>query len=156
MFKVYSASGEYKPKEDLVKNLFKLLCGIQNLKLRPSHPILDRELFQKYLESAQSPTRKPEFQVVDRLSVLANIARRKAFSLDDEQAKQLHAAFLEMFIQREAEVKIIEAENDSMPKVIPIPVKSLKSTPAQSNPQSQKKRPWKTRSVEKEMTSMAN
>lgn len=50
---VYSKSGEYSGEsEDIVKNLFKICCAIQNLKLKQrGHNQLDDELLKSYVDA---------------------------------------------------------------------------------------------------------
>jgi hypothetical protein len=48
---VYSKSGEYSgEKEDIIKNFFKVCCGILNLKLKQrGHNQLDDNLLKSYV-----------------------------------------------------------------------------------------------------------
>jgi hypothetical protein len=53
---IYSKSGEYSGEsEDIIKNLFKVLCGIMNFKLHQrGHNLLDDNLLHTYCEAIQT------------------------------------------------------------------------------------------------------
>jgi len=52
-FMFFSKSGQYSGEsEDIIKNLFKICCGIQNLKLKQrGHNPLDQKLLKSYTSS---------------------------------------------------------------------------------------------------------
>ena len=66
-FMVYSKSGEYTGEsEDIIKNLFKILCGIMNLKLNQrAHNYCDEKLLITYCEAIKINLEDPDFTIMD-------------------------------------------------------------------------------------------
>lgn len=64
---VFSMSGEYSGEsEDIIKNMFKILCGIMNFKLMTrGHNQLDERLLHTYCESIQINYDDPDFTLMD-------------------------------------------------------------------------------------------
>jgi hypothetical protein len=65
---VYSKSGEYTGEsEDIIKNLFKVLCGIMDLKLsqRRSNNYCDEKLLITYCEAIKINLEEPDFTIMD-------------------------------------------------------------------------------------------
>ena len=80
---VYSNSGEYTGEsEDIVKNLFKVCCGIQNIKLKQrGHNPLDDELLRQYVSAVNYNHADPDFVLMDQFHTIKSLINRKAFSL---------------------------------------------------------------------------
>jgi hypothetical protein len=66
-FMVYSKSGEYTGEsEDIIKNLFKVLCGIVNFKLQQrGHNQLSEQLLKTYGEAIKFIKDEPNFTIMD-------------------------------------------------------------------------------------------
>ena len=64
---VYSRSGEYSGEsEDIVKNLFKICCAIQNFKLKQrGHNQLDDQLLRQYVGAINYNHEEPDFVLMD-------------------------------------------------------------------------------------------
>jgi len=101
-FMIYSKSGEYSGEsEDIIKNLFKILCGCMNFKLHQrGHNLLDDNLLQTYCEAIQTNQDDPDFTIMDQLHTIKNLVTRKAFSLSQAQIKYVHKKFKNLFKQR--------------------------------------------------------
>jgi len=80
---VYSQSGEYSGEsEDIIKNLFKICCGILNLKLKQrGHNQLDTKLLYSYIDAINFDHPNPDFIVMDQLNTIKSLINRKAFTL---------------------------------------------------------------------------
>lgn len=100
---VYSKSGEYSGEsEDIIKNLFKILCGIQNFKLKQrGHNGLDEKLLRTYCGAIRYSAEDPDFTVMDQLNTIKSLINRKAFSLSENQIGFLHQKFNNFYKQRE-------------------------------------------------------
>lgn len=81
---VHSKSGEYSgEKEDIVKNLFKICCGICNLKIKQrGHNLLDDKLLRTYVDAIRYDNTNPDFVLMDQLNIIRSLINRKAFSLN--------------------------------------------------------------------------
>jgi phage gp36-like protein len=64
---VFSKSGEYTGEsEDIIKNLFKVLCGIMNFKLQQrGHNQLSEQLLKTYGEAIKFIQDEPNFTNMD-------------------------------------------------------------------------------------------
>lgn len=80
---VYSKSGEYSGEnEDIIKNLFKVCCGINNIKIKQrGHNILDDKLLQSYVGSICFDRSDPDDIIMDQLNTIKALINRKSFSL---------------------------------------------------------------------------
>lgn len=103
-FLVYSRSGEYTGEaEDIIKNLFKVLCGIMNLKLHQrGHNQLSEELLRTYAEAIKFYEDEPDYTTMDMLHTIKNLINRKAFSLSETQLEYLHNKFRDFFYNRQS------------------------------------------------------
>ncbi len=106
---VYSASGEYSGEsEDIVKNLFKVCCGIQNFKLKQrGHNQLDTKLLYSYVDAINFQHPNPDFIVMDQLNTIKSLVNCKAFMLTHSQIEYLHDKFKNFHNQRR---EFMEAE----------------------------------------------
>jgi hypothetical protein len=82
-FMIYSKSGEYTGEsEDIIKNLFKVLCGILNLQIRQrGHNQLSEDLLKTYCEAIKPNEEEPDFTIMDQLHTIKNLINRKSFTL---------------------------------------------------------------------------
>lgn len=64
---VYSKSGEYTGEsEDIIKNLFKICCGIMNLQIKQrGHNQLDDKLLNSYCQAINFKHENPDFIIMD-------------------------------------------------------------------------------------------
>ncbi len=81
---VYSKSGEYSgEKEDIIKNFFKVCCGILNLKLKQrGHNQLDDNLLKSYVGAINYNHQIPEFITMDQFHTIKSLINRKAYCLN--------------------------------------------------------------------------
>jgi hypothetical protein len=114
-FLVYSRSGEYTGEaEDIIKNLFKVLCGIMNLKLHQrGHNQLSEELLRTYAEAIKYYEDEPDYTTMDMLHTIKNLINRKAFSLSETQLKYLHNKFKDFFFNRQSWYEQNQPESQS-------------------------------------------
>lgn len=68
--------------DDVVKNLFKILCGIMNmpLKQRGLNPLEDQVLIQ-FLDTINFDVLDDDLIMLNQLATMKRLANRKAFSL---------------------------------------------------------------------------
>ena len=80
---IQSYSGEYSgEKEDIIKNLFKVCCGIQNFKLKQrGHNEMPDPLLKNLAEAIKYDHEDPNFVVMDQVYTIHNIISRTAFFL---------------------------------------------------------------------------
>jgi hypothetical protein len=87
--------------DDVLRNLFKILCGVMNMRLRQRglNPI-DDVLLQTYLDSVNQEILDSDILLLNQLSTLKNLANRRFFSIDERQIVKIHRKFINMFEQR--------------------------------------------------------
>lgn len=92
---VYSQSGLYSGEsEDIIKNLFKICCGIQNFKLKQrGHNPLDDKLLKSYVGAINFSHKNPNFILMDQVNTIKALINRKAYFLTHSQIEFLHEKF---------------------------------------------------------------
>ena len=84
--------------DDVVKNLFKILCGIMNmpLKQRGLNQLDDQVLIQ-FLDTINFDVLDDDLILLNQLATLKRLANRKAFSLTGTQMTLIHEKFKNMY-----------------------------------------------------------
>ena len=84
--------------DDVVKNLFKILCGIMNmpLKQRGQNQLDDVTLIQ-FLDTINFDVLDDDLILLNQLATMKRLANRKAFSLTDTQMTLIHEKFKNMY-----------------------------------------------------------
>ena len=90
-----------KPVDDIVKNIFRILCEIMNtpLKTRGTNPVKDDILYEA-LDTINFSLLDNDLIVLNQLATLKGLANRISFSLTKDQGHALHEAFKSMYHQR--------------------------------------------------------
>jgi len=71
-------------EEDYTKNLFKIMCGVLNLRLRQrGHNLIENKLLQNYLKSFSSDKQNIETMLINQMHAIKSLVNRKAFSISD-------------------------------------------------------------------------
>lgn len=80
---IQSYSGEYSgEKEDIIKNLFKFCCGIQNFKLKQrGHNEMNDPLLKQVIDAISHEHEDLNFVIMDQIYTIHNIISRTAFFL---------------------------------------------------------------------------
>lgn len=99
---VYSKSGLYSGEsEDIIKNLFKICCGIQNFKLKQrGHNPLDDKLLKSYVGAINFNHKNPNFILMDQVNTIKALINRKAYFLTHSQIEFLYEKFQNLNRQR--------------------------------------------------------
>lgn len=107
---IQSNSGEYSgEKEDIIKNLFKFCCGIQNFKLKQrGHNEMSDPHLRTIVESISHDHSDANFIVMDQIYTIHNVISRTAFYLTHKQMEYIHKKFKNLYKQR---LEWLEAED---------------------------------------------
>jgi hypothetical protein len=97
-----SKSGVYNgEREDIVKNLFKVCCGIQNFRLaQRGHNRLDENIFKSYMGSINYQHNNPDFVIMDQLNAIKSLINRNAYFLTHHQLEEIHYRFKNFYESR--------------------------------------------------------
>lgn len=98
-FMVFSKSGVYTGEsEDIIKNLFKVLCAIMGFKLQQrGHNQLSGQLLRTYGEAIKFIKEEPDFTTMDQIHTIKNLINRKAFTLTESQMSYIKELFEEFY-----------------------------------------------------------
>ena len=109
---LHSKSGEYSGEsEDIIKNLFKVCCGFQKLRLaQRGHNQLDDALLNTYINAVNYDHPNPDFVIMDQLNTIKSLVNRKAYMLNIRQIDLLHEKFNNFYLQRKVYVDEIERQ----------------------------------------------
>lgn len=81
-------------KEDVLKNLFKILCGIMNMSLKQRGiNIIDTQILKQYLDSINFNIQDNDLVLLNQMATIKGLANRKAFSLTDQHLSMIHQKF---------------------------------------------------------------
>jgi len=81
-------------KEDVLKNLFKILCGITNMGLKQRGiNMVDTIILKQYLDSINFNIQDNDLILLNQLAAIKGLANRKAFSLSDQHLNMIHLKF---------------------------------------------------------------
>lgn len=87
--------------DDIVKNLFKILCGIMNMPLKQRYNNqLDDNVLIQFLDTINFDVLDDDLILLNQLATIKRLANRKAFSLTDTQMVLIHEKFKNMYAQR--------------------------------------------------------
>lgn len=71
--------------DDFVKNLFKMLCGIEDMRLKQrGHNAMPDGFLRQYLDGINLNLMDSDLILLNQLATLKNVSNRKAFSLSDQ------------------------------------------------------------------------
>lgn len=88
-------------KEDVLKNLFKILCGVMNMGLKQRMiNMIDTQILKQYLDSINFNIQDNDLILLNQFSAIKGLANRKAFSLSEQQLSMIHIKFKNLFEQR--------------------------------------------------------
>lgn len=88
-------------KEDVLKNLFKILCGVMNMGLKQRGiNMLDGQILRQYLDSINFNIQDNDLILLNQLAAIKALANRKAFSLSEQQLNMIHIKFKNLYEQR--------------------------------------------------------
>ena len=109
---LHSKSGEYSGEsEDIIKNLFKVCCGFQKLRLaQRGHNQLDDALLNTYINAVNYDHPNPDFVIMDQLNTIKSLVNRKAYMLNIRQIDLLHEKFNNFYLQRKVYIDEIERQ----------------------------------------------
>jgi hypothetical protein len=87
--------------DDMVKNLFKVLCGIMNYRLKQRDiNKLDDKILKPFMDAINFDIQDDDLIILNQLATIKRLVNRKAFSLSNEQLGMLHLKFGNLFEQR--------------------------------------------------------
>lgn len=94
-------SNDYHASDDVVKNLFKILCGVMNFRLqqRGQNP-MDDKVLNTFLDAINMDIADDDIVLMNQLATIRGLANRKAFSINDRQIAMIHKKFINLFDQR--------------------------------------------------------
>lgn len=85
-------------KEDVLKNLFKILCGIMNMGLKQRGiNMIDTQILRQYLDSINFNIQDNDLILLNQLAAIKGLANRKAFSLSEQQLSMIHIKFKNLY-----------------------------------------------------------
>lgn len=85
----------------MVKNLFKVLCGIMNYRLKQRDiNKLDDKILKPFMDAINFDIQDDDLIILNQLATIKRLVNRKAFSLSNEQLGMLHLKFGNLFEQR--------------------------------------------------------
>lgn len=88
--------------DDFVKNLFKMLCGIEDMRLKQrGHNAMPDGFLRQYLNGINLNMMDNDLILLNQLATLKNVSNRKAFSLSDQQLAMIHDKFKNMCEERD-------------------------------------------------------
>ena len=95
------ARGGPGDSDDVVKNLFKILCGVMNMRLkqRAVNP-LDDQTLASFLDAINFDILDDDLVLLTQMATMKRLANRKAFSISDKQIAMLHRKFANLYEQR--------------------------------------------------------
>ena len=87
--------------DDATKNLFKILCGINNITIRQRgrNPLKDQVLIQ-YLDTVNFDVQDNDLIILNQLACIQKLAERRSFSLTNTQCSLIYHKFKNMFENR--------------------------------------------------------
>ena len=87
--------------EDLTKNLFKIFCGIFNMRLRQRGiNQLEDKLLISYLDAINFDIHDNDLILLNQMATIKSLVNRKSFSISDKQISMIHKKFLNIYHQR--------------------------------------------------------
>jgi|TARA_B110000305_G_C19329028_1_gene582976 hypothetical protein len=87
--------------DDAVKNLFKVLCGVMNMRLkqRGFNP-MDEKILRSYLDAINHNILDDDLILLNQLATIKSLSNRKAFSVTESQISKIHKKFVNMHDER--------------------------------------------------------
>ena len=84
--------------DDVIKNLFKVCCGILNINLRQRglNQVRD-DLLQSYLDSINFEIQDNDLLLLNQLTTIKRLVNRPSFSINERQIAFIHHRFTNMF-----------------------------------------------------------
>lgn len=98
-----------EPSEDVVKNLFKILCGVMNMRLsqRGINP-LDEKILTSYMDAINFNIQDNDLIVLNQMASIKSLTNRKAFSINDRQISEIHLKFINFYENRKSTSEFTE------------------------------------------------